>query len=123
MKTRSHDICKASVTVIFLQGRFELMLTVENRHAIHRNHARRMDTSALRNHFLAENLFEDREVRLVYTHYDRFVSGATVPAGDELTLNKVDETRTATFLERREMGIVNIGESGTVGACSPGVAG
>jgi len=40
--------------------------------------------------------------------------GGAVPAGGALVLDKVDETRTATFLERREMGIVNIGDTGTV---------
>ena len=90
------------------------MLTVETRHAIHPDHAKGMDTDALRDNFLAETMFADGEIRLVYTHYDRFVLGAAVPAGKSLTLDKVEETRTATFLERRELGIVNIGDTGTV---------
>lgn len=94
------------------------MLTVETRHAIHQDHAKTMDTAALRKHFLATDLFRDREIRLVYTHYDRFVLGGAVPAGGELVLDKVEETRTATFLERRELGIVNIGETGEVHANS-----
>lgn len=90
------------------------MLTVETRHAIHPDHARSMGTDELRQNFLATGLFADREIRLVYTHYDRMTVGAAVPAGGELVLDKVDETRTRTFLERREMGIVNIGATGTV---------
>lgn len=90
------------------------MLSVETRHAVHPDHARTMDTDALRRHFLAQNLFRDGEIRLVYTHYDRFTLGGAVPAGGSLTLDKVEETKTATFLERREMGIVNIGGTGTV---------
>lgn len=92
------------------------MLTVETRHAIHQDHAKGMDTAALRKNFLATDLFRDGEIRLVYTHYDRFVLGGAVPAGGELVLDKVAETRTATFLERRELGIVNIGETGEVRA-------
>ncbi|MDE0588552.1 5-dehydro-4-deoxy-D-glucuronate isomerase [Halocynthiibacter sp. C4] len=92
------------------------MLTVETRHAIHQDHAKTMDTDNLRKNFLAEGMFKDGEIRLVYTHYDRFVLGGAVPNGAELVLDKVEETRTATFLERREMGIVNIGETGTVSA-------
>jgi len=92
------------------------MLTVETRHAIHQDHAKSMDTAALRKNFLATDLFLDGEIRLVYTHYDRFVLGGAVPAGGELVLDKVEETRTATFLERRELGIVNIGETGEVRA-------
>ena len=90
------------------------MLTVETRHAIHPDHARTMGTDELRQNFLATGLFADGEIRLVYTHYDRMTVGAAVPAGGELVLDKVDETRTSTFLERREMGIVNIGATGTV---------
>lgn len=90
------------------------MLTVDTRHAIHPEHAKAMDTEALRQHFLGENLFAAGEIRLIYTHYDRFALGAAVPNGGELTLDKVDETRTSTFLERRELGIVNIGDTGRV---------
>ena len=80
------------------------MLTVETRHAIHPDHAKGMDTDALRRNFLTEGMFAEGEIRLVYTHYDRFTVGAAVPAGGSLTLDKVEETKTATFLERREMG-------------------
>ncbi|WP_375173467.1 5-dehydro-4-deoxy-D-glucuronate isomerase [Pseudooceanicola sp.] len=92
------------------------MLTVETRHAIHADHAKTMDTDTLRRHFLAEGLFREGEIRLVYTHYDRFTLGGAVPAGGSLTLDKVEETRTDSFLDRREMGIVNIGDTGTVKA-------
>lgn len=92
------------------------MLTVETRHAVHQDHARAMDTAALRRHFLADRLFADGEIRLIYTHYDRFVLGGAVPAGGELTLDQVAETRTPSFLDRREMGVVNIGAPGTVAA-------
>ena len=89
---------------------------VETRHAIHPDHAKRMDTADLRRHFLTEGLFADGQIRLVYTHYDRFVLGGAVPSGADLTLDRIAETRTASFLERREMGIVNIGEAGSVTA-------
>lgn len=92
------------------------MLTVETRHAVHQDHARAMDTAALRRHFLADRLFAEGEIRLIYTHYDRFVLGGAVPAGGELTLDQVAETRTPSFLDRREMGVVNIGAPGTVAA-------
>lgn len=92
------------------------MLTVETRHAVHQAHAKAMDTATLRQHFLTEGLFANGEIRLVYTHYDRFVMGAAVPAGGPLTLDKVAETRTPSFMDRREMGIVNIGDAGSVTA-------
>ena len=92
------------------------MLTVETRHAVHQDHARTMDTAALRRNFLADDMFAEGEIRLIYTHYDRFVMGGAVPAGGELILDVVAETRTPSFLDRRELGVVNIGETGTVAA-------
>ncbi|MFN3275714.1 MAG: 5-dehydro-4-deoxy-D-glucuronate isomerase [Paracoccus sp. (in: a-proteobacteria)] len=93
---------------------------VETRHAIHPDHACAMDTETLREHFLAEGLFQDGEIRLVYTHYDRFVVGGAVPAGAALTLDQIEETKTPSFLDRREMGIVNIGGPGRVEAAGEG---
>ncbi|MBL9055243.1 MAG: 5-dehydro-4-deoxy-D-glucuronate isomerase, partial [Rhodobacteraceae bacterium] len=92
------------------------MLTVETRQAVHPDFARAMDTATLRRHFLADGMFADGEVRLIYTHYDRFVMGAAVPAGGALVLDRVAEAGTPSFLDRREMGIVNIGDAGTVSA-------
>lgn len=92
------------------------MLSVETRQAVHPDHARGMDTAALRRHFLAQGLFAPGEIRLVYSHYDRFTLGGAVPAGGTLVLDQVAETRTPSFLDRREMGIVNIGATGTVSA-------
>ena len=92
------------------------MLNVETRQAVHPEHAKGLDTEGLRRHFLAENMFKSGEIRLIYTHYDRFVMGGAVPAGGSLTLDKVEETKTPSFLDRREMGVVNIGELGTVSA-------
>lgn len=93
---------------------------VETRHAIHPDHACAMDTETLREHFLAEGLFEEGEIRLVYTHYDRFVVGGAVPAGASLVLDQIEETKTPSFLDRREMGIVNIGGAGRVEAAGEG---
>lgn len=92
------------------------MLYVETRHAVHPDHAKTMDTAALREQFLASGLFADGQIRLIYTHYDRFVMGGAVPVGGSLVLDVVAETKTASFLDRREMGIVNIGAPGTVSA-------
>ncbi|WP_322895256.1 MULTISPECIES: 5-dehydro-4-deoxy-D-glucuronate isomerase [unclassified Yoonia] len=92
------------------------MLHVQTRHAIHPDHAKSMDTTALRDNFLSDGLFADGEIRLVYTHYDRFTLGGAVPAGADLVLDQVAETKTPSFLDRREMGIVNIGGAGRVAA-------
>ena len=75
------------------------MTHVETRHAIHPDHARGMDTAQLRQHFLVEGLFAAGQIRLTYTHYDRFVVGGAVPDGAPLTLDAIDETRTPSFLD------------------------
>jgi 4-deoxy-L-threo-5-hexosulose-uronate ketol-isomerase len=73
-------------------------------------------TERLREEFLAEHLFEKGEIRLIYSHIDRIIFGAAVPAGDPLKLEAGDELRAKYFLERREMGMINIGGPGKVTA-------
>ncbi|MDR7125479.1 5-dehydro-4-deoxy-D-glucuronate isomerase [Pseudotabrizicola sp. 4114] len=92
------------------------MLYVETRQAISANEAKGMDTTALRANFHGEGLFQDGQIRLLYTHYDRMIVGGAVPAGKDLVLDAVKETGTASILDRREMGIVNIGGDGSVSA-------
>jgi 4-deoxy-L-threo-5-hexosulose-uronate ketol-isomerase len=92
------------------------MLNVETRHAVDPAAARGMETAALRRAFLAEGLFRGGEIRLVYSHYDRMVIGGAVPDGGKLRLDRVAETGTAGFLDRREMAVVNIGGQGVVEA-------
>lgn len=82
------------------------MLTVETRQAVHPDHARTMDTEVLCRNFLAQRLFSDGEIRLIYTHYDRFVMGGAVPGGKSVRLDRTVETKAPGFLDRREMGVV-----------------
>ena len=72
------------------------------------------DTDRLRHDFLIQDLFRTGEIKLVYSHIDRIITGSATPAEEELTLTAGDELRAAYFLERREMGIINIGGNGTV---------
>lgn len=90
------------------------MLTVETRPAISPAEAKGMDTTALRAAFLGQGLFADGEIRLIYSHHDRIIVGGVVPAGKALTLDHVKECGTASLLDRRELGVVNVGGSGTV---------
>lgn len=92
------------------------MLQVETRYAIDPAAAKGMDTDALRAAFLAGGMFRPGEIRLVYTHYDRMIVGGAVPGSDPLVLDAVRECGTPSVLDRREMGIVNIGDAGSVAA-------
>lgn len=75
-----------------------------------------MDTSELRENFLVKNLMQEDKLRLVYSHCDRLIIGGAVPSKKKLTLTCPDELKSAHFLERREMGIINVGGNGTVTA-------
>ncbi|SNR28272.1 5-dehydro-4-deoxy-D-glucuronate isomerase [Puniceibacterium sediminis] len=90
------------------------MTQAETRYAIDPASAKALDTQGLRDHFHVGGLFQDGEIKLVYSHYDRLLVGSAVPAGKDLTLDHIPETGTKTFLERRELGVLNIGETGTV---------
>lgn len=73
-----------------------------------------MDTQALRREYLIEDLFLPDEVKLVYSHIDRIIVGGAVPVSASLSLDAGDELRAAFFLERRELGVINIGGPGKV---------
>jgi 4-deoxy-L-threo-5-hexosulose-uronate ketol-isomerase len=72
----------------------------------------------LREQYLIGDLFAPSEIRLNYLHYERFVIGGVAPAGGAISLPLQTEPKSAEgkpFLERREIGIVNVGGSdGTV---------
>lgn len=71
-------------------------------------------TDWLRRRFLAERLFVPGEVHLLYSHEDRMVVGGALPAEGPLGLPCPAPLRAEYFLERRELGVVNVGAAGTV---------
>ncbi len=87
---------------------------METRQAVHSEQARRLDTDDLRRHFLIERLFETGKLNLVYSDYDRVIVGAAVP--DRPLELKVDRSVIGCdyLLERRELGMINIGGPGVV---------
>lgn len=71
-------------------------------------------TGSIRTNFLLESLFKSGEINFVYTHYDRMIVGGAIPADKEIELPNFDILRSDYFLERREMGIINVGGDGVV---------
>ena len=67
------------------------------------------DTERLRSEFLIDDLFQPDQVKMVYSHIDRIITGSAVPVTKALTLDAGEELRADYFLERRELGIINIG--------------
>ncbi len=89
---------------------------MEMRQAVHPDHAAAMDTEELRENFLVQGLFESNGRWMVYSHNDRLIIGGAVPVA-EVALEVDHKIIGAdSFLERREMGIINIGGNGTVKA-------
>jgi 4-deoxy-L-threo-5-hexosulose-uronate ketol-isomerase len=73
-----------------------------------------MDTSELRENYLVKDLMQEDKLRLVYSHCDRLIIGGVVPLKKKIGLACPDELKAAYFLERREIGIINVGGDGKV---------
>lgn len=87
---------------------------MEVRQAIHPDHAALLDTDELRENFLIEDLFTGDRPKLVYTFYDRLIVGGVKPTGP-VELNIDPAVIGAEYLlERREMGVINIGGPGSI---------
>ncbi|HEY8340623.1 MAG TPA: 5-dehydro-4-deoxy-D-glucuronate isomerase [Egibacteraceae bacterium] len=85
------------------------------RHATSPESMETATTGELRERYLVDDLFVPGELRATYTHEDRMVLAGAVPVGDQtLTLETADPLRATHFLERRELGVVNVGEPGEV---------
>jgi 4-deoxy-L-threo-5-hexosulose-uronate ketol-isomerase len=87
---------------------------MQQRYACSPRETATLNTTQLREHFLIEQLFVSGKVTLVYSHYDRMIVGGVVPGGDSLSLPNPDSLKADYFLERRELGILNIGGAGKV---------
>lgn len=73
-----------------------------------------MKTSDLRENFLIPQIFSEDEVCLTLSFYDRFIAGGAMPVNKKIELSNPDNLKAAYFLERREMGIINVGGKGTI---------
>lgn len=72
------------------------------------------NTKRIREEFLINNLMEIDVINFTYSHFDRFVTGSAVPKNNSLKLETISALKAQNFLDRRELGIINIGEKGTV---------
>ena len=71
-------------------------------------------TERLREEFLIQGLFPADEIKLVYSHIDRIITGTATPVAKKLELTAGDELRAEYFLQRRELGVINIGGAGRI---------
>ncbi len=91
-----------------------MSIIFEERFASHYTDVKKYDTDQLRDHFLIEKVMEEDRIRLVYSHYDRYIAGGAVPVNGPLELVAIDLLKAEYFCDRREVGIINVGGKGTV---------
>ncbi|MGK3141131.1 5-dehydro-4-deoxy-D-glucuronate isomerase [Pantoea sp. C2G6] len=86
------------------------------RQSIHSDHAKQLDTDALRREFLIENIFTADHYTLTYSHIDRIIVGGVMPVNRPVTFGDEmgKQLGVSYFLERRELGMINIGGPGLV---------
>jgi len=89
-------------------------MQMETRYAHHPEDVKGYDSAALRRHFLVERVFVTGELNLVYSHVDRVVFGGAVPTARTLELEGGKAFGTPNFLDRRELGVINLGGNGRV---------
>ena len=84
------------------------------RHSTNPKDAKHYDTSRLREEYLIDTLMQENNITLLYSQIDRMITGSAVPTIKPLPLEAGDALRSASFLERRELGIINVGGNGQV---------
>ena len=95
-----------------------LVMSAQTRYTIqtacHPEDVKNYDTETLRARFMMPEVMVADEIRLTYSLYDRFVFGGAVPATRALKLEPIEPLKAAYFLERRELGVINVGGEGIV---------
>ena len=87
---------------------------IDTRYAIDPQAVKRLDTDGIRKAFLIETLFMDDNFHFTYSHYDRLMVGGVKPVSKSLMLPNYETLKANYFLERRELGVINVGGTGTV---------
>ncbi|NIG53341.1 5-dehydro-4-deoxy-D-glucuronate isomerase [Chitinophaga sp. Cy-1792] len=88
----------------------------ESRYASSPAEVKQMDTATLREAFLIPRVFEADEITWVHTHFDRYLTGGAMPVKTALKLEIIDLLKADYFLQRRELGMINVGGDGIVEA-------
>ncbi|MEE9439808.1 MAG: 5-dehydro-4-deoxy-D-glucuronate isomerase [Saprospiraceae bacterium] len=89
-------------------------MNYELRYAAHPDDVKGYDTTRLRKEFAITTLMKAGEINLIYSLIDRYITMGAVPTSSTLKLETIDFLKSDYFLERREIGVINVGGSGTV---------
>lgn len=82
--------------------------------ASHPEDVKKYDTEQLRSHFMMPKVMEEDKINLTYSMYDRLIFGGVVPVAKSVALETIDPLKSEYFLQRRELGIINVGGDGVV---------
>ena len=91
-----------------------MSVVYEKRFAVHPDDFKTYDTTRIRKEFLIENVMVQDQISLTYSFYDRYIVGGAVPVTKSLELTPIAPLKADYFLQRREMGIINVGGAGRV---------
>lgn len=89
-------------------------MKLDTRYSNHPEDSKYYTTEELRQNYLVEQVFVADEISLTYSHQDRIVFGGAMPVKGSLTLGTAKELAADYFLQRREMGVINIGGAGSI---------
>jgi 4-deoxy-L-threo-5-hexosulose-uronate ketol-isomerase len=89
---------------------------MQERYSLSPNETKHMNTEQLRESFALTTLWEPGGAQFTYSHYDRVVIGGIMPLETSFTLPTFTQLKSEYFLERRELGIINIGGAGRITA-------
>lgn len=91
-----------------------ILMNINIQIACHPDDVKHYDTDRLRKSFLMETVMSADEINLTYTLYDRMIYGGVMPVNQTLELTAFNELKAQHFLDRRELGIINVGGKGVV---------
>lgn len=89
-------------------------MKLDVRYANHPEDSKHYTTEELRKHYFIETIFTADEPALTYSHVDRIIAGGIMPVKKEVRLEGSKELGSEFFLERRELGVINIGGAGKI---------
>ena len=106
----------AALTQIEVYGKYimEDFNKMEIRQASNAKDVKYYTTERLREEFHISNLFTKDNIRMVYSHIDRIITAGLMPVRQSLKLEGGKEIAADYFLQRREMGCINIGGKGII---------
>jgi 5-keto 4-deoxyuronate isomerase len=105
-------ISMAVAAIAALGAQAQTTYTVQR--ACHPDDVKNYDTKQLRERFMMPTVMEQDKINLTYSMYDRLIFGGTVPVTKVVELETIDPLKADYFLERRELGVINIGGPGII---------